>query len=62
MVLFTFEFEPGPCDFDDQSETASHASPNFYYDDLATYTRFQKLKEKIDPENLFHSRLTVELP
>jgi hypothetical protein len=35
---------------------------NFYYDDPAVYARVQQLKKKVDPDDLFHSRLTVKLP
>jgi hypothetical protein len=33
-----------------------------YYDDPAVYSRLQQLKKKVDPDDLFHSRLTVKLP
>jgi FAD/FMN-containing dehydrogenase len=44
------------------TDITKNAVRNFYYDDPAVYARLQKLKKKVDPNDLFHSRLTVKLP
>lgn len=35
---------------------------NCYYDDAAVYARLQQLKRQVDPDDIFHSPLTVKLP
>jgi len=35
---------------------------NYYYDDAAVYARLQQLKKRVDPDDLFHTPLTVKLP
>ena len=35
---------------------------NFYYDDASRYVRLQALKEKVDPDDVFHTLFTVKLP
>ena len=35
---------------------------NCYYDDAGVYARLQQLKQKVDPDDLFHSLLSVKLP
>lgn len=44
------------------TDITKDAVRNFYYDDPVVYARLQQLKKKVDPEDLFHSRLTVKLP
>lgn len=34
----------------------------FYYDDIGKYVRLQQLKKKVDPNDVFHTSLTVQLP
>jgi hypothetical protein len=34
----------------------------YYYDKPEVYARLQQLKKKVDPEDIFHSLLTVKLP
>lgn len=33
-----------------------------YYDSPEHYTEVQKLKQRVDPEDVFHTKLTVQLP
>ena len=33
-----------------------------FYDDEAQYKKLQEMKEKIDPNDIFHTNLTVKLP
>jgi hypothetical protein len=35
---------------------------DYYYDDATRYLRLQQLKKRIDPDDIFHSPLTVKLP
>jgi hypothetical protein len=35
---------------------------DFYYDETNIYTRLQRLKEKIDPDDVFRTSFTVKLP
>jgi FAD/FMN-containing dehydrogenase len=35
---------------------------NCYYDDATVYARLQQLKKKVDPDDLFHTTMTVKLP
>ena len=35
---------------------------NCYYDDPAAYALLQQLKKKVDPDDLFRTRLSVKLP
>jgi hypothetical protein len=44
------------------TDITKDAVRNFYYDDPAVYARLQQLKKAVDPDDLFHSRLTVKLP
>jgi FAD/FMN-containing dehydrogenase len=34
----------------------------YYYDDPAVYARLHQLKKKVDPDDLFHSLLSIKLP
>ena len=33
-----------------------------YYDNEEQYVRLQKLKQQVDPDDLFHTSLTVKVP
>ncbi len=35
---------------------------DFYYDDIEVYKRLQTLKQRVDPDDVFHTSLTVKLP
>ena len=35
---------------------------DLYYDDVAAYARLRELKQQVDPDDLFHTSLTVKLP
>jgi FAD/FMN-containing dehydrogenase len=44
------------------ADITKDAVRNYYYDDPAVYARLQRLKKQVDPDDLFHSRLTVKQP
>lgn len=44
------------------TDMSKPAVENFYYDNPATYARLQKLKKRVDPDDLFHTSFTVKLP
>jgi hypothetical protein len=45
-----------------ETDITNESVRNCYYDDVAVYARLQQLKKKVDPDDLFHSRLSVKLP
>ena len=44
------------------TDMAHEPARQFYYDKSDTYIRSQNLKKKVDPNDLYHSQLTVRLP
>lgn len=44
------------------TDMSQQAVQRMYYDDLDVFARLQRLKQRVDPEDLFHTDFTVPLP